>query len=149
MYLGQREEPWVTTHFALSMFHIDLHRARTDYDQFVHANLAARSPLTELNPNDSRILGSDRFATQLLGNAWSPRTRKTLDDLIDDACQQFALPRNALNSPSRHRTTTLARAWIAHQAITLRITSLSQVAHHFGRTEGALRQSVKRYFNYP
>jgi hypothetical protein len=54
-----------------------------------------------------------------------------------------------LASASRHRHITLARAWVAHQALTLHIASLSQIARTFGRAESSLRESVKRHFNYP
>lgn len=56
VYLGQRAEPWVTTEFALSLFHSDTHQAVTAYDRFVHADLAPASPLNARNPNDRRAL---------------------------------------------------------------------------------------------
>lgn len=149
VYLGQRAEPWVSTEFALSLFHSDTHQAVTAYDRFVHADLAPASPLNARNPNDTRILGSDDFAAKLLGKAWQPRSRKTLEDLLNEASRQFGLASEKLTSPSRQRELTRARALVAHQAITLRIATLSQVAVLFGRTEAALRQSVKLHFNYP
>lgn len=149
-YLSTRVEPWVTTEFALAVFHPELQQAIASYQQFVQAESAVlSSPFQHLNGGDSRILGSDTFAAALLGNTWQPRSRKTLDMLIDEACQQFATSRSALNSASRHRKLTQARAWVAHQALILRITSLAQVAYAFGRTESGLRQSVKLHFNYP
>ncbi len=149
-YLSTRAEPWVTTELALSMFHPNLQPAIAAYQHFVHAESAPTdSPLQQVNANDTRILGSDAFAAALLGNAWRPRSHKTLDMLIDEACQQFATNRAALISASRHRTLTQARAWVAHQALLLRITSLAQVARAFGRTESGLRGSVKLHFNYP
>ena len=96
-----------------------------------------------------RILGSDDFAAKLLGEAWRPRSRTTFDELIDEACRQFDVSASALYSLSAQRHLTHARAWVAHQALTLRISSLTAVARRFNRTEGALRQSVKRHFNYP
>lgn len=149
-YLGMRTEPWVTTEFALSMFHSHPPQAVTAYQHFVHTESAPHdSPLQQVNANDSRILGSDAFAAALLGQAWRPRSHKTLNALIDEACQRFSIHRSALTSTSRHRTLTRARAWVAHQALVLHVTSLAQVAHAFGRTESGLRQSVKLHFNYP
>jgi putative transposase len=149
VYLGLREESWVTTDFSLSMFHNDLVHARTAYQQFVHARLDATSPLVECNPNDRRILGDDTFAARLLGEAWRPRSTKTIEDLIKSACEQFHLSNDQLLSISRQRKLAHARAWITHQAIVLRICSLSHVARLFGCSEAALRQTVKRHFNYP
>lgn len=146
-YLGNRSEPWVTTEWALSMFHPVLPHALAAYQRFIAATPSG-SPLQDLNPNDRRILGSDKFAATLLGSAWRPRSQLTLDMLIDQACQQFTLSRAALFSTSRHRQLTQARAWEAHQALILRITSLAHVARAFGRTESALRQSVRLHHNY-
>lgn len=150
-YLGTISQPWVTTDFALSMFHSERHHAIAAYARFVdeNANQPATSPLAERNSNDSRILGSDDFAGKLLGATWHPRSSKTLTDLIIEACQQFSVAEDALLSSGSQRHLTKVRAWIAHQAIILRIASLSAVARHFHRTEAALRQSVKRHFNYP
>lgn len=148
-YLGRRTEPWVTTEFSLTLFHPEAICAVTAYDRFMRDETRTESPLTECNPNDRRILGSDTFAARLLGTAWRPHSQKTLDELIDEACQSFSVNRIALYSSSRHRHLAHARAWIAHQALTLRIASLSHVAHIFGRSEAALRQSVKLHFNYP
>jgi hypothetical protein len=41
---------------------------------------------------------------------------------------------------------TRTRAWIAHQASTLRTASIAHIAHLFGRDESTLRKSVLRYF---
>jgi hypothetical protein len=133
------------------MFHPERHQAINAYAHFVEQGLnhPSASPLIERNPNDTRILGSDDFVGKILGDAWQPKCRKTLATLVNEACQQFCVTDDALHSPSSQRHLTKARAWIAHQAILSRIASLSAVARHFHRTEAALRQSVKRHFNYP
>jgi REP element-mobilizing transposase RayT len=150
-YLGAVDQPWVTTDFALRMFHPERSMAIDSYRRFVDSNVGrpGRSPLSECNPSDRRILGSDDFAAKLLGAAWKPRSRKQLTELIDEACQQFSVTEQALQSTSSQRHLTKARAWITHQAITLQIASLSEVARRFHRTEAALRHSVKLHFNYP
>jgi REP element-mobilizing transposase RayT len=149
-YLGQRSESWVTTEFALSLFHPELHSAHLAYQRFVHdPSMPTDSPLKSINQNDKRILGNDTFAAKLLGSAWQPRSRKTLDMLMEEACEQFKTSRDALMSASRSRHLTHARAWVAHQALLLRITTLTRVAEVLGRTDSALRQSIKHHFNYP
>ncbi len=150
-YAGTLKQPWVTTDFALAMLHREPLSAIAAYQRFIDqdVNQPSSSPLFECNPADLRILGSDDFAGRLLGAAWQPRSRKTLTELIDQACKQFDVTQAALSSASSQRQLTRARAWVAHQAILLRVASLSSVARHFHRTEGALRQSVKLHFNYP
>ncbi|MGC3980767.1 MAG: transposase [Steroidobacteraceae bacterium] len=148
-YLGTRPDVWVTTEFALSLFHTELPLAIQSYERFMHEAATTGSPLDHCNPSDHRILGSDDFAAKLLGTAWHPRSHKTLEQLLDEACQQWAVSRDALCSPSRHRQLTHARAWIAHQAVTQSIANLSRVARMLNRSEASLRESVKRHFNYP
>ena len=45
------------------------------------------------------------------------------------------------------RPVFLVLAWIAHEAISLRIASLSQVARLLQRDESSLRETVQRYFS--
>lgn len=149
-YIGRRSEPWVTTDFSLSMFHTERQQAMDAYLRFMSQDpFQIDSPLQDRNPKDARILGSDTFASKLLGNAWRPGSSKTLDQLIDEACLQFSISRQTLLSTSRQRQLSYARAWIAYQAITLRIASLSRVAALLGRDESTLRESVKLHFSYP
>jgi putative transposase len=151
VYRGTASQTWVTTDFALRMFHSERRRAVTAYRRFIEAEVSSPgpSPLIERNPNDARILGSDEFIAKLLGDAWQPRSTTTLAEIIIEVCEQFAVTEAALMSSSAQRHLTKARACIAHRAVVLRVASLSAVARHFNRTEGALRQSIKLHFNYP
>jgi hypothetical protein len=72
-----------------------------------------------------------------------------LAELIGVACGEFSVTEDALRSPSCQRLLTKTRAWIAHQAVTQRIASLSAVARHFNRSDAALRQGMKHHFNHP
>ena len=145
-YLGTQHQHWVTTDFALSMFHSQRDLAIAAYRRFIGENSNATSPLLERNPNDLRILGSDDFAGKVLGAAWRPRSRKSLDDLMHEAAVEFNITVGELHSRSRQRDLARARAWLAHQAITLRVASLSQVARLLGRDESSLRELVRRHF---
>jgi REP element-mobilizing transposase RayT len=71
-YLGGSNSPWVTTEFALRMFHCGRQVAIGAYRQFIDQDVGRPrcSPLQECNPADRRILGSDDFAGRLLGAAW-------------------------------------------------------------------------------
>ncbi|HEY6640548.1 MAG TPA: hypothetical protein VIZ63_00270 [Povalibacter sp.] len=134
------------TDFALAMFHSNRAQAIEAYSRFIGASVDTQSPLVECNPNDRRILGSDEFAGKLLGAAWQPKSRKTLQQLVDEAARGFSISREALLSPSRQRHLSKARAWIAHEAISRRIASLSQVARLLQRDESSLREAVQRHF---
>jgi putative transposase len=92
VYLGALDQPWVTTNFALGMFHAQRDQAIAAYQRFIDHDVRSpsASPFTECNPNDARILGSDDFAAKFLGAAWRPRSHTTLAELIAEACQASA-----------------------------------------------------------
>jgi REP element-mobilizing transposase RayT len=150
-YLGTRTEPWVTTDFVLAMLHSERSRAVAAYRRFVdrEESITDECLLDHCNPGDPRVLGDDQFVARLHGNSWQPPSQKTLDDLIGEACDLFAVQPEVLQASGRERHPAKARAWIAHQAVSLRIATLSDVARRFGRTEGALRQGARRHFNAP
>jgi len=147
-YTGSRRDPWVTTEFALGMLHRDGERARELYRRLLDDRINQPSaPYTdELNPNDRRILGCDTFVAHALGWSWQPKSHKTVEQVIDEACKQFSVTRVQLFALTRSRRATHARAWITHQVTQLRIASVVQIARLFGRDESALRRSVLRYF---
>lgn len=151
VYVKACLQPWVTTDFALAMFHRERSQAVAAYRRFLDETigLASTSPLAACHPDDVRILGNDRFLSTVLGSSWKPKSRQTLQELIDEACRQFAVPDSLLFSPSRCRHVTHIRAWIAHQALLRRIASLAAVARTLQRDESSLRNSVKHHFNYP
>jgi putative transposase len=147
-YAGTREEPWVTTEFALSLFAQELSKARRAYLRFVAEAVGKtlRSPFEDRNFSDPRILGSDDFARRMLGDGWTPRSKKTLDDLIAEAGARFNLSLPLLSSVCRRADLVEARAWIANEAVTHRIASISEVARKLDRDESSLRRLLdKRY----
>lgn len=132
------------------MFHSDRQRAVSAYRHFMFDRGAeTHAPFTECNRHDPRILGSDDFARRLLGDAWRPRSGKTLEELVTEACTAFGISSQQLHSPCRRHELVKARAWVAHQAITRGIASLAAVARLFGRDESSLRHGVKQHFSYP
>jgi len=146
-YLGARIEPWVTTAFALSMLHRDRERAITLYRQLMDDSVGQGvAPYTdELNPNDRRVLGGDTFVASIHGLSWTPKSRKTVEQLIDEACEQFTVTRQQLLATDRCRLAAPARAWVANQAAALQIASIASVAKLFGRDESTVRKSMARY----
>jgi putative transposase len=149
-YLNKVTQPWVTTTFALSMLHSDPSLALIAYQRFINDSTAVAvfdSPYSQSNPNDSRVLGNDHFLSKMLIQSWRPKSQKTLDHLIDEACQQFGITLDQLQSSSCHRSLTRIRAWVAHEAVSSRIASLSLVARTLNRSESSLRESVQRHFN--
>lgn len=118
------------------------------YQRFISQELlpSASSPLCEYNPTTA---ASWAATTSPPGFSARSRSRKTLADLIGEACRQFSVTTDSLFSPSRQRHLAHVRAWIAHQALILRIASLSEVARTFHRYEASLRECVGPHVNYP
>jgi len=150
-YLGTRIEHWVTTDFALRMFHPDRVVAIDSYRHFIDREIGreSTSPLLDRNAHDTRVLGGDDFLGKLLNQPFKPKSRQNLTDLIVVACREFDVTPEVLLSPGKARHLAKARAWIAHQALTGRIASLSAVARILGRSESTIRQGLLHYFNYP
>ena len=145
-YVGTRTEPWVTTDFGLSQFSADRVRAIGAYQRFVTSATTAdgtSSPLPKCHPDDQRILGTDDFANRVLGSNWKPKSRRTLDQLIHDACKHFHCRPDDLGSTSRKSHLVAARAWVTREAVTGRIASIAEVARRFNRDESSLRHSLK------
>jgi chromosomal replication initiation ATPase DnaA len=69
-----------------------------------------------------------------------------MPQLLEEATHRFSVSMEALLSPSRQRHLAKARAWIAHEAISLRIASLSEIARLLQRDESSLREAVQRHF---
>ena len=148
-YLGQPHESWLTTDFALAMFHSDRARAMCAYESFMdETGSALVSPLLECNPHDQRILGNDAFAARMLGDRWHPSSQQTLAQLVEEACVEFGVTTQQLSSRDRHGQLTEARAWVAQQAVGQRIASIVEVARLFDRDESSMRSAMKRYFSH-
>jgi REP element-mobilizing transposase RayT len=145
-YVGTRIEPWVTTEFGLSLFASDSTRAVPAYRRFINEAVGdedTRSPFDHLNHADSRVLGNDDFARRMLGAVWRPRSRKTLEGLLVEACARFNLDDRQLCSSSKSPGLVTARAWIAREAVEGKIASVAAVARRLNRNESSLRRAVE------
>lgn len=142
-YVGTRAEPWVTTAFALRMLDSQSERAIAAYRALVACPLTT-SPLAECNARDPRILGSDSFANNLLGDKWSAQFSTTVPELIDDACVRFGVTAAQLQSTSRLADVTSARLWVAEQAVAAGISSRADVARRFNRYAPSFRLTLRQ-----
>src|SRR5688572_8426640 len=145
-YMGVREIPWVTCDFVLRMLNEDPAMAKAAYAEFIHKGVEAGFDPTILiaHRRDARILGDDKFLRRVTRRATTAakplalKQRRTLDNVIDDACRRFGVSRDALQSPSRARQLARARAWVGYRALQEYITTLSAVARLFSRDESSM-----------
>jgi REP element-mobilizing transposase RayT len=146
-YLGGESKEWLCTEVGLSMFAGDIAVARSRYRAYMEERLCDRATaFAEINPNDTRILGCDDFVANINGIAWRPKSSKTVDCVMREACAEFGVSMSQLKSKRGARTVAKARAWIAHQCVTLRVASVSAVAKQLGRDESTLRECMERHF---
>jgi REP element-mobilizing transposase RayT len=147
VYLGLRQDEWVTTDFALRMFHMETGRARSSYRDFILQGIG--KPLGDADfaghRADPRVLGDDDFLHRIVVTPTTLRATQTLSELIERCCRNYGVLRAELESSSKRRNLSKVRAIIAHQAQRLKIASLGEVARNLCRDESSLRQCLERY----
>jgi REP element-mobilizing transposase RayT len=119
VYLGDRQEPWVTTDFVLGMLSPTLARARSVYRDFVLQGLRGTEPIGQ--------------------------PLEAVDQLIARQCRAFGVRPEQLTAAGRDRRLARVRAIIAHEAVARHLTSLAAMARRFNRDESSLRECVQRY----
>ncbi len=146
-YLGLVDRKWVTTSVAFGIFSTHHTTAIDKYQEFMGTPPNCRWGTGDLTPNhtDSQILGDDEFASRVAGYNWRPRSRKSFDTLIADCERRFSVSMELLGSPSKSHVLAVARAWLAHEAVSGRVATISETARHLNRTEGSIRQLMSRY----
>lgn len=142
-YVGARSEPWVTTDFVLGIFGSSRRAAIAAYVEFLGSDAALSWQPPELQ-RDHEIVAR---LVPAMNEPVSVRPRKTLDELVGEACGRFAVSREALVESARNPRLTKVRAWIADQAVKQKISSLADVARLLGRDESTLREAIRRYSN--
>jgi REP element-mobilizing transposase RayT len=144
-YVGARDEPWVTTDFALRMFAPDRRRALAAYQQFLNRDDAASwDPERILNTTEFEPANSVQSVPRI---AFETPCRQTLGGLIAEACHRFNVTPERLESPRRDPYVSRVRAWIAHQAITRHVCGISAVARALRRDESTLREAMRAHPN--
>jgi len=146
-YLGIRTQHWVTTEFAMRVISPCPERAVTRYTEIIGDLEPLRWGIGSLSPNRAQpqILGDDAFVARVSAVSDGFSSSKTLKDLLGDCCERFQLPAELLSSPVYNRQLSIARAWLAHAAANAGVASISDVARLLGRTEGAIRQTMRRH----
>ena len=140
-YLGLKQREWVTTDLALRVLAPRRGEAIRKYRRLMNGADVDELDLGMLTTRRDfpPILGDEAFAARILGIQTARRSGKSLDDLVRECCARFGLTPELLESPSRQRQLAIARAWLAHQAVSGSVASVSAVARRLHRSESALR----------
>ena len=128
-YSGLNVDRWVTTEFGHRMFATERSKAVIAYQKFVTLDPdVVPSPLDALHADNPEILGSEEFIARVIAKSSVSRPPATLDALIEKGCAHHALRRNDIEGRRRDPRVSATRAWIAQQAIALKVATVGQFA---------------------
>jgi putative transposase len=146
-YLGVRQQPWVTTSFALRTLSLQPEVARSAYRELIDdaEELQWGTGLLQLHPENNQILGDDAFAARVTNRATNDVKLRDLEALILETSRRFDLPIEAITSTSRVRTICAARAWLAREAMTRRLATIGEIARRLGCSDTAIRRLIDRH----
>jgi REP element-mobilizing transposase RayT len=146
-YLGGESFPWLRIDTGLGLFGSTVTEARQAYARWMaQPSYASEDRLwDDTHPDDARILGGDKFLASLPPPMVMPRSRKTLEQLVQEICAVHAVDPQVIRSSARHRRLTAVRVAIARQAIGDRIASMPEVARFLGRNSSSLSELLTRH----
>lgn len=146
-YLGQINCAWLTTSFVMRMLGPGIAAADRQYRALMNEAPADEEVLRIMigAGGESQVLGDDEFATRVAAGARLPHARESLDAIVAACVSKFGMPLHHLASGCKARRLSVARAWLAHQAVGGRAASICAVARLLNRTEGSIRQLMSRY----
>lgn len=141
-YAGYASIPWLTLDFGLSLFGTTDATARQQYRSFMaQAPYASEDRiLEETHPEDSRVLGSDRFVESLVLTPYRPRSRLSLSVLAENICREHAVSVEVVRSASRQRRLTPVRVALATRAIEERVATMVEVAAFLNREPATMSE---------
>lgn len=143
-YAGGARENWLTTDFALAMFSTARNAAHAAYRAFVD-EAETEENLELFSRGDVPVLGGVSFVARVSGGGGSAAPPPSLDSLLTEACRIFGTSEAEIRSDSRASIVVRARAWIASQAVSRRIATLSAVARSLRRDRATLRYAMRQY----
>jgi hypothetical protein len=143
-YAGGARETWLTTDFALSMFATVRRAAHAAYLRFVDEP-ESEELLQIFSNGDVPVLGGASFIARVSGVGGNPAPRQSLDALFIEACGIFGTSETEMRSDSRASVVVRARAWIASEAVSRGIATLSAVARELHRDRATLRYAMRQY----
>ena len=146
-YTGQARIAWLTVDFGLSLFGSTEESARRQYCSFMaQPSYASEDRIFEdTDPEDSRVLGSDRFIESLVLQSFKPRSSVSLNELAEGICTEHEVSTQLVRSSSRQRKLSAVRIAIAVRAIEERIATLVEVAAFLNREPASLSELLSRH----
>jgi putative transposase len=143
---GASKQEWLSIDPVLRSFGNDRAIAAAAYLRFVAAPVdeQAWAGLRSGREDDARLLGGDAFVQSLGVRAAPPPVRKTLDQIISEACLRHGVTERELSDGSHCRVHARIRAEIARSALRAGAGTVTAVARRFGRSTAAISRSLTR-----
>ena len=145
-YLGFAKIAWVTTSTVFRMLESPGRHRRQVYRQFTQDEADRLNQL--LAQPDFVTQGRNldaAFLSRLVPRRRPNRDPVLLDRIINSVASKLDVPREAMLSPSRRRSLSLARALVAWHATRNEVATLTEVAQWFHRNPSTLCVGVERY----
>lgn len=146
VYLGLAQKAWLCTDWTLSQFDCDLDEARRRYQHFILSwEESGRHVDFQRGTTSGRLLGDDKFATEVYTAAGEPFLSPSLDirAIFAAVCKAASLSEAALFSASRARKSVQARAAAAYLVIHFRAGTLTELARYLGRDVATLSRAAE------
>lgn len=145
-YLGFAKIAWVTTSTVFRMLESPGRHRRQVYRQYMQdeaERLAVLLAQPEVGANGRNLDAA--FLSRLMPRRRPNRDPVLLDRIINSVALKLDVPREAMLSPSRRRSLSLARALVAWHATKNEVATLTEVAQWFHRNPSTLCVGVERY----
>ena len=145
-YLKKVSVPWLSTTPVLSQFASTEKKAIALYHEFMQTEKNDESPKIFQKGNfEGRILGTDRFIEEsLVKAAQNPSNKVTLSQILSAICNEYSIKLEDLQSNSRQRKLTEARAVVALIVRELPHLPLMDLSRKIGRDLSGLSQAAGR-----
>ena len=145
-YLGEETLPWLTTDLVLAQFHNKMAQARRAYTEFM-AEGAGEGHRREFHfgSHEGRLLGDDRFASQVLAQAEeAPCAPVDADELKKVVLRQFGCTMQELATRSQRQPLARARAALGWLAVQTGAATLTEAGQWVGRDVVTMSAAVRR-----
>lgn len=145
-YLGQTRVPWLNADFCLGLFGTVPARARRAYQRFMATTPDADEDLLIRTGTESSDPGKKQKAPAYARQATTVLDRRLrLETLIAGMAARLGVPVRDLATASRARHLSYARAVIAHEALSAKLATLSEMAERFNRSPATLWVGMQRH----
>lgn len=144
-YMGFAKIGWVTTGTVFRALESPGRMRRDVYRQYIQEEAERLSALQQIDPASTELGLDAPVLSRLIPRRRPNRDPLLLDRIINSVATKLDVPREAMLSPSRRRSLSLARALVAWHATQNEVATLSEVAQWFHRNPSTLCVGMERY----